>query len=272
MLSKKEVKQELTIMLAQIISLLEKNGLKYSIMSGTLLGAVRHGGFIPWDDDIDIAMPRNDYNTFLQLIQNGILQVSKLEAIAYELKNDYRPYLKILNPTIVIKQNPHGQVSLCNNLWIDIFPFDYLSNIHPQTTLKKIAFYKKMLFYKIAQKEHLYRYKPGIKKIISFFICLFFKYIPIKFMNDKIISLSSTHNQGSNLIGDLTWGKDDISKCFNSSLFDELIDFNFENITVKGFKKYDSYLTQLYGNYMAIPPKENRVSHEMNAWRKNNEK
>ena len=70
-LNNKEIKNELCNMLESLKSVFEKYNIKYSVMSGTLLGAVRHNGFIPWDDDIDIAMLREDYEKFIQLIKKG---------------------------------------------------------------------------------------------------------------------------------------------------------------------------------------------------------
>lgn len=268
MLTNDEIKKELLNILILVDKLLTQNELKYSVMSGTLLGTIRHKGFIPWDDDIDIAMPREDYDRFSILIKDGLLDSCGLSAIGYEINHDFWPFIKVLNPQIMIKQELNSQASQCDNLWIDVFPFDYVPTREADKVLREIAFQKKLLGYKIAQEKKFYKYKKNIvKKVAYIFVSLVFKRIPVEKISGKIISLSKENCAKSKLIADMTWGRNDSRKYIPAELFEDITEYTFENVTVKGFRNYDEYLTQLYGDYMKLPSKSQRVNHGIKAWR-----
>ena len=267
MLTDSEVKRELLKLIVQVDQILKANGLKYSIMSGTLLGAIRHGGFIPWDDDIDIAMRRDDYEKFLGLIKNGILEKFGLSASGYEVNKDFWPFIKILNPKIRVEQDQEGQATQCDYLWIDVFPFDYLSEVNGKKTLKKIAFQRKLLAYKIAQEKEFYKKKHGIKKVVYYFLSVLFCLIPVDIINSKIIALSKSGSSKSKTMGDLTWGRSGVDKCVLASLFNNLVEYEFEDVALMGFKNYDYYLKQIFGDYMKLPPENQRENHGIKAWR-----
>ena len=267
MLTNSEVKNELLDILVKLDKIFKENMLEYSIMSGTLLGAVRHGGFIPWDDDIDIAMRREEYDRFLTLIKNGLLESYGLAATGYEVNKDFWPFLKVINPQIGVEQDQDGQATQCDYLWIDVFPFDYLPETKSKETLREIAYQRKLLGYKIAQEKEFYKHKNGIKKVTYYILAEIFKFVSVDRINEKIISLSKSNAEKTTLMGDLTWGRAGADKCVPASLFDELVEYTFEDVAVKGFKDYDSYLKQIFGDYMKLPPENQRVNHGIKAWR-----
>ena len=131
-----EIKQELFILLKEIKAVCEEHNIRYYLGCGTLLGAVRHKGFIPWDDDIDILMPRSDYNRFIELQKNGLL---KNTLFCNELNKKYKyPFAKYSKNGTHIKE---GILSAGKfGVFIDIFPMDGLGDteIEVKKALKKM--------------------------------------------------------------------------------------------------------------------------------------
>ena len=95
----------------------------------------------------------------------------------------------------------------------------------------------------------------------------YYKNKDIHEISNNIIQLSKQTCQYCDFMADLSWGSNEIKKCVPSYLFNELADYQFENITVKGFKDYDTYLTAIYGDYMKLPPESQRINHGIKAWR-----
>lgn len=268
-LTNKEIKNELCLMLKKTDEYLRKNNIKYSIMSGTLLGAIRHGGFIPWDDDIDIAILREDYDKLVSILKNDNLISENLVASGFEIDKTEMPFIKIYNNSIFV----HDDLKNTNSkLWIDIFPFDYIPNKFSEIFKLKCYFYQKMYQKKLESinyysTEHIQ--KKGVIKYLNKFAVFIANYFNINYLADKLINYSKKYKtKKGKFVQDLTWG----TKSVSSSIFDSIVDYKFENIHVKGFKDFDLYLKTIYGDYMKIPPVEMRENHGIEAWKEKNEK
>ena len=140
-LTLEEVKQvELEILLV-FDRVCRENGLKYSMCAGTLLGAVRHQGFIPWDDDIDLCMPRPDYEKLIRLSREGKLFPEYLKLACFEEGTLDSPYMKIMDTRTRIREENYTQQDV-KSLWIDVFPVDGL----PDTWKETVRLYQKAQF------------------------------------------------------------------------------------------------------------------------------
>ena len=267
-LSDIEIKQELLTMLALLDEFLSSHNINYTIMSGTLLGAVRHDGFIPWDDDIDIGVIRPEYDKLVETIKlESTFGYDNYTFEGYEVGNLPIPFLKFCNKNIGIKTD---NFNIGNHLWIDIFPIDGLPNKFDKPfKLFTMKFLRYILYYKY---ELVFGFVHKSKSVISKRIILFIKKIIRNISLDKILDIyikfcKHFDIKNCDFIQDLTWGTKPIPKY----LFDNLVDYQFENITVKGFKDYDTYLTCIYGDYMKLPPEDQRVNHGIKAWRVNSD-
>mgnify|MGYP004651669811 CR=1 FL=1 len=259
-----QVKKELCRMLKDLSEYLNKNAIQYSIMSGTMLGAVRHGGFIPWDDDIDIAILRKDYDHLVEILRNNRKINTELEISGYEINKTEIPFLKVYNKTIIVKDNLANNLS---NLWIDIFPFDNVPDTRTFLYCKIVRLMQK-LYQKNLEANGFYSLEATRKKGIYNYLNKLIVLVAGKINKDSLIEsyikfCKKYKEHEGKFIQDLTWGK----KAVPRVLFDEIVDYQFDEILVKGFKDYDTYLKYVYGDYMRLPPETERMNHGIKAWK-----
>ena len=254
--------EELKI-LKYVIEFLKENKINYYIYAGTFLGAVRHKGFIPWDDDIDIAITRPEYDKLIALLKNNCDINDEIMGIAFELGNSDRPFLKFINKRISV----HSDIHFDKNLYIDVFPLDAIPE-KSRNYYKKILFLKKLYFVKRADY-----YNKSIKSIkIGFIYTSIFKYIlRLVNYNDFIqfyIDYCKKYNYDNcTYVNNNVWGLNDYERKISKL---DLIDTNyiFEETEVNGMKNYDDILTNIYGDYMKLPPIEKRITHhELKVWK-----
>lgn len=239
-----------------------ENNIKYYLGYGTLIGAVRHKGYIPWDDDIDIFMMRKDYNKFIkEFSSNKGYKVISIESEP----NFYLPFAKVINTNTILKEEISSKFLL--GVFVDIFPLDEV----PIKEVKK--FYRKQ---KVLNKALALKFRGGkrrniYKKIISFIAKLMLLPFSKRFLINKIIKHASKYmNKECEYVGSmvaLIYNKKDIWK---KEFFNATIDLPFENRNYLCPKEYDKVLSNTYGDYMELPPKERQVSsHNFKAyWKK----
>lgn len=239
-------------LLLEVDQYCKSSGLTYFLDSGTLLGAVRHQGFIPWDDDIDIIMPREDYNKFIKHFDSDRCYV----LTNHNDKDYYYQYAKVvlINTILIEKVVPPIEKLGVN---IDVFPIDGLPN---NKLLRR--FHQDKLFVLSKCRTIVVRTAKvfGTRKTMKSLWCL----INTLIENNGIKYSMYKTNYCGNIVATTVRHKETRSQCFSSVCL-----LVFENIQFPAPIGYNEYLTDLFGDYMQLPPVELRVpKHDFKAYKK----
>ena len=270
LLSREETQQQLLGLLDAFLEICKKHDLRYYLVGGTLLGAVRHSGFIPWDDDIDVGMPRPDYERFLELAKKEELG-SNIRVVNGRDGTLGHPFAELLDTTTMLDKRTAKYLegdSLVTNLFLDIFPQDGWPEDENEASrlFKEMDRKRKMVVWARAKAGEGTSALRAILKLPAVLIChaIGYKNI-IRRMDDKARRLDY---DSSKYVGATTYGIYGMGeRCLRSEVIDFLtVDFCGRKCNAPGCA--DSYLRGIYGDdYMQLPPEEKRKTHEMKVWK-----
>lgn len=255
--------EELKIIQLDILSAVDEfccnNDIHYSLACGTLLGAVRHGGYIPWDDDIDIYLLRSDYDRLIKEFPNIYHERYRFVTLERDAKWS-RAYGKIYDANTVIKEATMETFELGVN--IDVFPIDNV----PQDKIKWQKYNKRR---KILQNIYLvkvikFRNERSLLKNLFLILCKIICFLfSSRFVAECIQKVAKRYNDSeTSKVYETCQGLFQ-KHPFRKSLFDNLIVLPFEDRKFMAFADYDEYLTNAYGDWHQLPPKEKRISHHV---------
>lgn len=252
----KTLKEKQLEIFQYFISTCAKFGLKYFATGGTLLGAVRHQGYIPWDDDIDVCMPRQDYDLFVKNAQSALPNFLFVQT--HTTDPDYRNcFAKLRNINTTYVETVAQNLKINHGIYIDIFPIDAISE--NKTEFKKMVHHKKMIQW-LCGKDYL---SDGFfkRKLKGFLAGLNLHTFNTSKALSKFENRCRKYSYGSTkqtiLFGG-AWGEKEIH---DTNVYGEGIMLPFENLKIVAPTDYKQFLTDIYGDYMKLPPKEKQVSH-----------
>ena len=251
--------QELELMiLKDFIAICEENNLEYFIYGGSALGAVRHGGFIPWDDDIDIIMFRKDYEKFKEITLAK--PNKKYDFLTSKTKDYFFLFSKIMLKDTVFEEWWVNQVDFNLGIYIDIFVLDNV----PDNKLKRFIHVKRCRILDKLPAISVVKFKdyPFIVQLLTNTTNKVFKLLNIK--RESLIAktqklLTKYNNQNCKYVCDIS--------ALNHPQIYKIADFKpckkikFENLEVSCPNNVDNILTQIYGDYMELPPESERYNH-----------
>jgi len=254
--------QSLELMiLKEFINICEENNLTYYMYAGSLLGTIRHQGFIPWDDDLDVVMFREDFERFKEIFINN--SHNKIKLLSIETEKDYFHLLaKLMLKDTLFEEEWVNQVDFNIGINIDVFVLDDLSNNNFKRNyqLKKAFLYNKLLIMSKIKLDDL----PFLTKLITHFGYYVLNLLRIKprWIYKRCLNfLKKYQNENAEFVFDISATAEEYPQIFNKNEFKKVKKAKFEDIEVNIPANYDEILKSLYGEYMKLPPEEERYNH-----------
>ena len=259
-LSVKEIQSVLQQIMKYIHDFCVENDIKYSLDGGTLIGAIRHKGFIPWDDDIDIAIPRPYYDKFVKTFNDS----DEYKLFAPERGNSYINYARVCDVKSTIGEFKTPWTKEDVGVWIDVFPID--GEAEEEEVWKKevdrVRLYRNWAFFSRLPHSKFKREATPLENFKVFWKKVLFWELPTNFINKKLVKLQSSHDFWiSSYCVQMAFLAMWTRKRMPRHWYDcEYVLQPFEDTDYYITSEYDNVLKSLYGDYMKLPPEEDRVA------------
>lgn len=235
------------------------NNIKYSLIGGSLIGAVRHHGFIPWDDDIDLILMPEEYKKLIKVLNNN--NNNKYRFLLPEQSNSYNyPFLKLIDTRTALEETKYTGVE-DYGVYLDIFSYHYVSN---NKFIRVLHYYGqifgKKLFALMARNP---KSEGNILNKILFLSC---KLVPVDLVKKKYVKYCTNNSRTGYILSN--WPAYGFKK--EIQIVDDTkgyIDMEFEGVEAMVFENYDKILRTTFGDYMILPPEKERASnHDIKVW------
>lgn len=256
MFDERELKVMLTEMLAWFHSFCKLHGLTYYAAGGTMLGAMRHQGFIPWDDDIDVIMPREDYNKLAEIMKISGQERYVLETPQTEAQDFYYPFSKLYDTQTTLVENSKYRPK--RGIYLDIFPLDGFGQSREES-LKNFKKTERIYNLLLAKVTGIRKGRNFVKNVVV----AFFRIVPIdpKKILRKLVSECEKISWSQSKWGGNPVGAWRFKEIMPTEIMGTPRLYKFETIEIYGAVNADAYLTFLYGDWRKLPPVEKRKSH-----------
>lgn len=260
-----EVQKVSLTMMKKIAEICERKGFRYFLYGGTLLGAVRHKGFIPWDDDIDIGMPRPDYEKFCSYCKLHEKEIYPYRLFNMDTVKGY-PYMIGRMSDDRYKIEVQNEDDFGMGIFVDIYPLDGLGNTEEgaKALMRKLRKYPRLMFLSTRQHYQFGTTKGWKKRLLKIPAFLYAKFMGKNYFKKKILEIVDlTNYENSKFMGCAVWGSGNILRCYDKNILGDFVLADFEDTQFRIPENYDYFLTIEFGDYMKLPPVKDRIYHHL---------
>lgn len=251
--------------LKKVADICEEQHLAYFLAYGTLIGAVRHRDYIPWDDDVDIMMPRPDYEKLLAYFRENATALAPLRMMNDMTVGDY-PYMISRVSDSRYKLDVKNEKLYGIGVFIDIYPLDGLGNDREEARklIEQGKDLSSLIFLSTRKYFHKGNTKTWAKTLLKVPAFAYAKMRGKKYFARKSLALAGKHRyEDSRYVGCVIWPTYRERDIYDKDLFTETVMVDFGKYQFRAPKRYDEILAQVYHDYMKLPPEKDRVAHHL---------